>query len=495
MLFNSLEFLIFWPSVLLIYWFLVNRNLYLQNFFIVAVSYLFYGWWSWKPLMLIALTSTLSYGSGVTINYLRNYVKKEKYSRLVNTVNIALNLGILGLFKYYNFFADSFASAMASVGIETGWVTLNLVLPVGVSFYTFQALSYSIDVYTKKIEPTKDIVAFFAFVSFFPQLVAGPIERATSLLPQFERPRKFEYSKVVDGCRQILWGFFKKIVIADSCAIIANNAFDNYENLHGSALWIGALFFTFQIYGDFSGYSDIAIGASRLFGINLNRNFSYPYFSRDIAEFWRRWHISLSSWFRDYVYIPLGGSRGGKMKALRNTFIIFALSGLWHGANWTFVIWGLYHALLFVPLMLLNQNRRNTGVVAEGRMLPTFKELLQMGLTFMLVIIGWVIFRAESIHEAMEYIARMFSRSLFNAPNGLGLAEYMWSGTYLCIVFLFTIEWLQRNKQHGLQIDSSTKIFFLPNIVTMRYIIYLILLFIISLHMWGQSAEFIYFQF
>ncbi len=498
MLFNSLEFLIFLPAVFLIYWFVVGKNLRAQNLFVLAASYLFYGWWSWKPLLLIALTSALSFGSGLIINKLREsngggYLRHLKW---VNIANIVINLSILGLFKYYNFFVESFSAAMSSIGIETGWVTLNLVLPVGVSFYTFQALSYSIDVYNEKIKPTHDAVAFFAYVSFFPQLVAGPIERATNLLPQFEKPRTFDYSKAVDGCRQMLWGFFKKIVIADNCATLANNAFADYAELPASALWLGAIFFTIQIYCDFSGYSDIAIGASRLFGINLRRNFNFPYFSRDIAEFWRRWHISLTTWFRDYVYIPLGGSREGRAKALRNTFIIFALSGLWHGANWTFVAWGLYHAVLFIPLLLLGRNRRNTDIVAQGRILPSIKEFGQMFMTLILVIIGWVIFRAESITEAWGYICGMFDGSVLTPPP----ASFKWLYyrnviVYLCVVILFGVEWLQREQEHGLQFNNRMRLFGLPNKRIVRGVIYLIILLLISQYMWGVSAEFIYFQF
>lgn len=378
---------------------------------------------------------------------------------------------------------------MQGVGIEVGWVTLNLILPVGVSFYTFQALSYSIDVYNQKIKPTKDIVAFFAFVSFFPQLVAGPIERATNLLPQFEKPRSFDYSKAVDGMRQILWGFFKKVVIADSCATVVNMVFADYTDMSYRSLWLGALLFTFQIYCDFSAYSDIAIGSAKLFGITLRRNFNVPYFSRDIAEFWRRWHISLSTWFRDYVYIPLGGSRGSKLSTIRNTFVIFTLSGLWHGANWTFVVWGIYHALLFIPLMLIGSNRKNTNTVAEGRLLPSLLEAAQMLVTFVLVVIGWVIFRAESIGEAWEYISGMFSPSVLSMPLLYGAKVYPF------IAILLVVEWLHRTREHGLQIDTSDRLFFLRNTRPLRYSIYMVVLFIISLFMWGETAEFIYFQF
>lgn len=379
MLFNSFDFLIFLPIVFVTYWFVFQRNLRLQNLFLVVVSYIFYGWWEWRFLYLIALTSFLSWLSGVLIQKIRQSEKKDKTIRIlckgVAFSNIILNLLILGIFKYYNFFVQSFVDAFSELGIHLQAPSLQLILPVGISFYTFQALSYTIDVYKKTLSPTRDLVAFFAYISFFPQLVAGPIERATNLLPQFYRSRQFDYKQSVDGLRQMLWGFFKKIVIADNCASMVNIIFNDYQSYSSMLLFMGAIFFTFQIYCDFSGYSDIAIGTARLFGIELKRNFHFPYFSRDIAEFWRRWHISLNTWFRDYVYIPLGGSRCGNKKKMRNTLIIFTLSGLWHGANWTYLVWGIYHGLLFIPLMLLNKNRKYMNVAAEGKLFPSAGEL------------------------------------------------------------------------------------------------------------------------
>ena len=333
MLFNSLEFAIFLPIVFLLYWFVFNRNVKWQNLFVVVASYVFYGWWDWRFLFLIAFTSFCSWGSGLLIAKYRQY----RSAKVIHILNIVLNLTILGIFKYYDFFANSFARMFLHGNSDK--LLLHLILPVGISFYTFQALSYSIDVYRQKLEPTRDIIQFFAFVSFFPQLVAGPIERATNLLPQFEKPRTFDYSQAVDGMRQILWGLFKKIAVADTCALYVNQVFSHYQTQSGPTLMVAAVLFAIQIYGDFSGYSDVAIGTAKLFGIKLMRNFRNPYFSRDIAEFWRRWHISLTTWFRDYVYIPLGGSRVSKGKIIRNTFIIFLLSGFWHGANWTFIAW------------------------------------------------------------------------------------------------------------------------------------------------------------
>ncbi len=362
--------------------------------------------------------------------------------------------------------------------------TLNIVLPVGISFYTFQTLSYSIDVYKKKLKPTKDIIAFFAFVSFFPQLVAGPIERASNLLPQFYKKRNFDYDKAVDGLRQILWGLFKKIVIADNCAVYVNDVFANYSNYSGGTLILGAIFFAFQIYGDFSGYSDIAIGTARLFGFNLMQNFAFPYFSRDIAEFWRRWHISLSTWFRDYVYIPLGGSRGSTGMKIRNTFIIFIVSGFWHGANWTFIFWGIINAVYFLPLMLLNQNRKNTNTVAENSFLPNIKEFFQMGITFFLTVIAWIFFRAENIRIAFDYIRKIFSNFFIDMGQPLLHPQ---SSTTLMIVLLVIAEWLQRKRTHALELSINNK--------TIRWTIYLLISFIILIFGNFNSTEFIYFAF
>ncbi|MDC0652473.1 MBOAT family protein, partial [Flavobacteriaceae bacterium] len=397
MLFNSLDFAIFLPIVFLLYWFATQKNLKLQNALIVVASYVFYGWWDWRFLSLIIFSTVVDYLIG---QRLRTEDKQSKRKALLWT-SIIVNLGFLGFFKYYNFFLENFVDAFSLFGMQINANSLNIILPVGISFYTFQTLSYTIDVYRKKLEPTKDFIAFSAFVCFFPQLVAGPIERATNLLPQFYKKRTFEYHKAVDGMRQILWGLFKKVVIADNCAEFANQIFNNSADMNGSTLVLGAIFFTFQIYGDFSGYSDIAIGTSRLFGFDLKQNFATPYFSRDIAEFWRRWHISLSTWFRDYLYIPLGGSRGGTWMKVRNTFAIFLVSGFWHGANWTFIIWGALNAIYFLPLLLTNNNRKNLGVVAEGKLLPSFKELIAMLTTFMLTIFAWIFFRAEDLNHAI----------------------------------------------------------------------------------------------
>ena len=363
MLFNSLEFLIFLPIVFAVYW-LLARHLRLQNLFVVVVSYVFYGWWDWRFLILIAFTSLWSFLFGLL--ELKGETRSLP-SKLRLALSCAINLGILGYFKYCDFFVSQAVVILRQFGFESHVSSLNIILPVGISFYTFQALSYTIDVYRRSIKPTKDPIAFFAFISFFPQLVAGPIERATNLLPQFLKPRQFNYPLAVEGCRQMLWGFFKKVLVADSCAYVANNILIN-SHPSSISLWVGMIAFSFQIYGDFSGYSDIAIGCSKLFGVRLMRNFAYPYFARDIAEFWRRWHISLTTWFRDYLYIPLGGSRCSTLKKVGNTFAIFLVSGFWHGANWTFIAWGAFHAVCFLPLLVLGRNRKYiSNIVAEGK--------------------------------------------------------------------------------------------------------------------------------
>jgi len=490
MLFNSLDFALFFPLFFVGYWFVVNRNLRLQNLFIVIASYVFYGWWDWRFLILIALTSLCSWLSGLWMGTRGADdcpIKGLRGHRLfIMAANIILNLAILGYFKYYNFFIDNFVEAFRIFGLSWSPYSLRIILPVGISFYTFQALSYSIDVYRGEIKPTKDAVAFFAYVSFFPQLVAGPIERATHLLPQFYKERRFDYSRAVDGMRQILWGLFKKIVIADNCAEYANQIFDNSTGMSGSTLVLGALFFTFQIYGDFSGYSDIATGTARLFGFNLMRNFAFPYFSRDIAEFWRRWHISLSTWFRDYLYIPLGGSRGSLWVKIRNIFIIFIVSGFWHGANWTFIVWGALNAFYFLPLLLTKTNRNNLAIISQGKFIPTAKDFSLMLVTFGITVFAWIFFRAESIEHAINYISQIFSPSLFTVPKFNGMERALIT---IILVGVFTlIEWLGREGQYAIEsLGLKWKKSF-------RYLMYYAIIFMIF---WfgGKDQEFIYFQF
>lgn len=494
MLFNSFEFLIFLPIVFILYWWLFDyamkgskKQLLLQNALVVVSSYLFYGWWDWRFLVLIAFTTLCSFFSGIAIEKASSTKGKKAWMLL----NVVINLLVLGVYKYYDFFVSSLATCLQ---VDAEKHLLHLVLPVGISFYTFQALSYSIDVYKQKMEPTRDIVAFFAFLSFFPQLVAGPIERATNLLPQFLKKRSFNYSKAVDGLRQILWGMFKKVVVADNCAVFVDSIFSNIEGHNASTLAVAAVLFSFQIYCDFSGYSDIAIGLGKLFGIELMRNFNVPYFSRDIAEFWRRWHISLTTWFRDYVYIPLGGSRPtnkkgellsgySKMQAIiNNTFIIFLLSGLWHGANWTFLLWGAYHALLFLPLILLEKNRKYTNVIAENKLLPSVKEALQMLVTFILATLGWIIFRADNIGIVINYFVRLFDFSLWQAPY---LTNKVF--IFLPLIIMIIFEWLHRGYSHGLTLSGVKN-------KAVRFAIYFALSFLVLINM-GPEQNFIYFQF
>jgi D-alanyl-lipoteichoic acid acyltransferase DltB (MBOAT superfamily) len=481
MLFNSIDFAIFLPIVFLLYWFTTNGNFKLQNILLLIASYFFYGCWDWRFLFLLIFSTILDYTSGLMMADAPN----KKIKRFWFWLSVCINLGFLGVFKYYNFFITSFAEGLSHLGVHAHYSTLQVILPVGISFYTFHGLSYVIDIYNDRIKPERNFINYSVFVCFFPLLVAGPIERATHLLPQILKKREFDYAKAVDGCRQILWGLFKKIVIADNCATYANQVFNNYQHQSGSTLFLGAIFFAFQIYGDFSGYSDIAIGTARLFGIELLRNFAFPYFSRDIAEFWRRWHISLTTWFRDYLYIPLGGSRGGKGKAIRNTFIIFLVSGFWHGANWTFIVWGGFHALLFLPLLLLQKNRKNTNLVAEGRIFPTLKEFFQMGCTFGLVVFGWIFFRASSISVAIDYIGMIFNKSFLTIPLLINRDFYI---PFFINIFIFIlIEWFQRDKKHGLEINNIHS----PILRLGIYISLFLLIF-----WFGASAEaFIYFQF
>ncbi len=549
MIFNSLEFAIFLPLVFIAYWFFINRNLKLQNLFLLIASYIFYGWWDTRFLFLIVLSTMTDYCAGIMIDkgvlnrkqrinaslytlvsvFLFIILKWDAISSVlileqpfisllgwttfekqvvIGTValvllgniaypavtrinlktrrkifllsSILVNIGLLGFFKYFNFFIDSFVDfSKAAFNYTPNITTLSIILPVGISFYTFQTLSYTIDIYRKKIESTNDFLAFAAFVSFFPQLVAGPIERASNLLPQFNVKRTFDLTKARDGMRQIIWGLFKKIVIADNIARYVNEIFGNSDQLYGSTLVLGVIYFAFQIYCDFSGYSDIAIGTARLFGFNLMQNFAFPYFSRDIAEFWRRWHISLSTWFRDYVYIPLGGSRVGNWMKFRNTMVIFVVSGFWHGANWTFIVWGFINALYYLPLMFLNKNRKNTGDVAEGRLIPGIRDVVNIGITFGLTLLAWIFFRAENLQHAFSYIGHIFTSEFFTIPSGYK--------TYIpYIILLLVVEWLQRTKKHALEIDA------LPRII--RWPVYYALIYFIF-NKGGNQEAFIYFQF
>lgn len=476
MLFNSIDFALFLPVVFVVYWGLNARGIGAQNIWLLLASSVFYGWWDPKFLLLVYFSAGLDYMVGLGLK--RSAVPPERKRLLA--LSVVGNLGLLGVFKYYDFFATSFAAAFTFFGEPMEARTLGLVLPVGISFYTFQSMSYTIDVYRRQLEPTRDVVAFGAYVLFFPQLVAGPIERATTLIPQFLRPRRFDAIVTSDGLRQMLWGLFKKVAVADQCAPIVDSIFSDTNGSSASTLVVGAVLFTLQIYGDFSGYSDIAIGCAKLFGFNLMRNFAYPFFSRDIAEFWRRWHISLNTWFRDYLYVPLGGSRGGMVMKVRNVFIIFLVSGFWHGANWTFLAWGALNALYFMPMMLLDRNRVNLGPIAEGRLLPSVREASGMLLTFSLTVFAFVFFRADTLSSALVLLRNIVRPSLFSMPDHLTGALLVMT----TVMFLF--EWLRRDHAHGLAIGGLAR--------PLRWAIYLPLALIVGL-MSGEKVSFIYFQF
>ena len=469
MLFNSFEYAIFLPIVFLLYWFVFNKTIKLQNLFLLIIGYVFYGWWDWRFLFLIAFSTIFDFTIGILLEK-SNHSQNRKWLFAASCI---VNIGLLGFFKYFNFFIDNFISAFESIGYHIPAVTLKIILPVGISFYTFQSLSYTTDVFRRKMKPTTDFVSFAAFISFFPQLVAGPIERAFNLLPQFHKKRLFDLNLAVKGMRQILWGLFKKIVIADTLSTYVDAIFNSYEVLPGSTLLLGAIYFAVQIYCDFSGYSSIAIGTARLFGFTLLQNFSYPYFSTNVSQFWRKWHISLTSWFRDYVYIPMGGSRGSLTKTIFNTLFVFALSGFWHGANWTFGIWGLLNGMYLIPNLIL----KNKKVISENNVFGIFSMLF----TFGLITFSWIFFRSTNLAQAFEYINGLFSKSLFTYPVQHGMAI-----TIPLIVILFGVEWIRKKE---IELFQPQNIHFI-----LRWIIYLVMI-IICLAFFKQNQSFIYFQF
>lgn len=475
MLFNSLEFALFLPVVFVLYW--INyRSITRQNILLLVASYIFYGWWDWRFLALLFISSSVDFVVGLR---LQKEVEARERRKLVG-ISLLVNLGMLSFFKYFNFFVDSFIDAFGLLGISLHPVSLQIILPVGISFYTFQSLSYTLDVYRGKIEATNNPITYYTYVSFFPQLVAGPIERAVQLLPQVQEKRYFSYNQGADAMRQMLWGLFKKVVIADNCARIVDPVFASYQSHSSLILLFAAFFFAIQIYADFSGYTDIALGVARLFGFHLSRNFSYPYFSRDIAEFWRRWHISLTNWFRDYIYFPLGGSRVPKRQHIRNVFIVFLISGFWHGAKWTFIIWGLLHTFFYLVMILQNNTRKHTQIVAEGRLLPTWDEMMRILGTFTLVSIAWVFFRAQSISDALGYWYNMFSVSNLKF-------EAIGSSVLPFVVFLLGIEWIQREHEHGLAIDRWPSL--------LRWGMYFFVIFLIIVYGVFNEVAFIYHQF
>lgn len=477
MFFNSLAFAIFLPIVFFLYWFVFNKNKSTQNAVLIAASYYFYSCWDWRFLFLLVFSTFLDYYTGIQIEKSQT----EKSRKFWFWLSVSVNLGFLGVFKYYNFFADSFAAVLTGIGFKTSPFLLDVVLPVGISFYTFHGLSYVIDIYYKRIKAEYNFVDYSLFVSYFPLLVAGPIERATHLLPQVKVKRTFDYERAKEGMYQLIWGLLKKVVIADTCATYANAIFDNYNSMNSLSLILGAVYFAFQIYGDFSGYSDMALGMSKLFGIDLLRNFNYPYFSRDIAEFWRRWHISLSSWFKDYLYIPLGGSKGGTWMKIRNTFIIFVVSGFWHGANWTYLAWGFINAVYFLPLLLMKKNRNNMESTDLSWNLESIKVRLTIVLTFLLSCVAWVFFRAKTITDAILYLKRIL-------VNGAFASQYLSNERYnyelLLMVGLFVlVEWNNRTKIEPI----SGRYSYLRLVLCLASII--------ALGTYSDYKEFIYFQF
>jgi alginate O-acetyltransferase complex protein AlgI len=477
MFFNSLTFAVFLPIVFILYWFVFSKTKTSQNTFLVIVSYYFYSCWDERFLFLLIFSTLLCYFTGILIE--KSIQERER--KFWFWLSIILNLGFLGIFKYYNFFASSLSEALNNVGLQTSPLLLNVILPVGISFYTFHGLSYVIDIYYKRITPEKNVIDYTLFVSYFPLLVAGPIERATHLLPEVKVKRTFDFEKAKEGIYQIIWGLVKKVVIADTCATYANAIFDNYPSMNSLSLILGAIYFAFQIYGDFSGYSDIALGVSKLFGLDLLRNFNYPYFSRDIAEFWRRWHISLSSWFRDYLYIPLGGSRGSKLKQVRNVFIIFVVSGFWHGANWTFVAWGFINAMYFLPSLLLGTNRNNMETAELHWDFNSVKVFFSILATFLLSCLAWIFFRANTIQMAFDYIGKIFTNGTFASQF---LQNQRYSHELLLLVLAFVVvEWNSRYKIEPI----SGKYSWLK--------MTLCILSIIALGTYADYKEFIYFQF
>ena len=477
MLFNSPEFFVFLPVVFILYWFVFNRSLRWQNALLLIASYFFYGWWSIQFLGLLALSTFLDYCYGFGVA-----APGRKKAKAFLWLSIINNLGILGIFKYYDFFAVQIQHGFDVLGVHTNPVLLHIVLPIGISFYTFHGMSYVFDIYRGLRKPVTNFIDYALFVSFFPLLVAGPIERANHLLPQVQTKRVFSYSQATEGLRLMLWGLFKKVVVADTLAVTANAIFTNYKHENAFTLIIGAIAFSFQIYGDFSGYSDIAIGTAKLFGFELLSNFRFPYFSRDIAEFWRRWHISLSSWFRDYLYIPLGGSKEGKLKAVRNTFIIFLVSGFWHGARWNFIAWGGIHACGFLPLLLLNRNRKHvTDVAAQNSKLPNIRELFQMLSTWVFVTFAWIFFRSESIGMAIKYIKLILLSAYKNPRQFLHASPLLI--IFMYIVPLILIDWQFRRNERDLKVNKHIEMW-----------AYWVMAFLILYH-YSSEIKFIYFSF
>lgn len=479
MVFNSFVFLIYFPTVFIIYWLLfISKNN--QNIFLLFASYLFYGFWSWKFLLLLIANTILDYFYGFGV-----FSQNKNKAKFFLWLSIINNLGVLAFFKYYNFFASQFQLLGVSVGIKISPYILNIVLPIGISFYTFHGMSYVFDIYRKKQKPVTNFFEYSLFVSFFPLLVAGPIERANHLLPQIQKERKFNYYQSIEGSRLILWGLFKKMVIADNLAIQVDRVFENYNQLNGITLIVGLIYFSIQIYCDFSGYTDIALGSSKLLGFELLSNFKFPYFSRNLGEFWRRWHISLSSWFKDYLYIPLGGSQKGIARTILNTFVIFFVSGFWHGASWNFIVWGGIHAIGFIPSILSGKSKLYTkDTVATNQILPSLSDTFRIVCTFLFVTLAWLFFRLNTLDGALEYLQRIVS-SIYDYPKQL-LFEFEGKRQIIFVLLLLTADWYLRFNERSLRV---------PKNIFVRWSVYLLLMCIMVLYMNTDSSNFIYFQF
>jgi alginate O-acetyltransferase complex protein AlgI len=489
----SFKFVLFVLAVWGFYWFALRDRRDLQNLLLLTASYFFYGLWDWRFLLLIVLNSTTDYFIGSRLIKTSDPLRRK----LLLGVSLTVNLGLLCFFKYFKFFVDGFVGFFKLMGISLQSTSIRFILPVAISYYTLQTLGYTLDIYKGRTKPTGDLLAFFAYISFFPKLLSGPIERSTTLLPQFQSQRVFDYNAAADGMRLILWGLFKKVVIADNCAIAVNRLFNDPASYTGSTLFVGAILFAIQIYADFSGYSDIAIGIGRLFGFSIMQNFAFPYFSRSITEFWRRWHISLSTWLRDYIFLPFSYSLSRKLKKERYFYIrtdklinviavlvTFLLCGFWHGANFTFILWGLIFGIYLAAEILLHKRKVSIKTIAAGKILPSWRELLQVGITFLMVLFTWTIFRADSISQAFKYISGILSPSFFTMP------EIAPKRVVPFIFLLFMVEWLQRNHQHALEFNTLR----VPKIL--RYgIYYLLCLLVLAFGNFQTSFEFFYLKF
>lgn len=478
MSFISIAFAIFFTGVFILYWSLKDKPVVWQNLLLLTAGYIFYAWWDYRFLSLLLISTTIDYIAGLKMSQTEDANRRKIYL----SASLIVNLGILGFFKYFNFFTESFADFLTGIGVKVSFSTLNIILPIGISFYTFKTLSYTIGIYRRKHPPESNFINYALFVSFFPQLLAGPIERPVNLLPQIGSRRKLEVERIKDGLRQILWGVFKKAVIADNLARFVDTAFGDYQNQGGAVLITGVFFFAIQVYCDFSGYSDIAIGIARMLGFTSMRNFANPYFSRDAGEFWRRWHISLSTWFRDYIFYPLGGAMGNKFKQIRNVLITFTVSGLWHGAGWNFIFWGFLNGAYFLPVIITGKQVVSSRTAGEGRIFPTMKEFLQIASTFIMMLFAWIFFRAESLASAFSYISTIFVNDFLIKQIKPAHNFHL----FLCILLL-TVEWFQRRKTHGLEISK------LP--LKLRWIIYIVVTLSIIILGNFNKVEFLYFQF